>query len=81
MIDKNTILQEAEKLVYDKLHTDASGHDWWHAVRVRNTARELAEKEGADSFICQLTALVHDMADEKLNDNPSFALCLLTFWL
>lgn len=45
MIDKNDILQKAEKLVYDKLHAEASGHDWWHAVRVRNTARELAEKK------------------------------------
>lgn len=81
MIDKNTILQEAEKLVYDKLHAEFSGHDWWHAVRVRNTARELAEKEGADSFICQLTALVHDMADEKLNDNPEQALAELKGWL
>ena len=34
MTDKNDILQRAEKLVYDKLHAEASGHDWWHAVRV-----------------------------------------------
>ena len=81
MIDKNDILQKAEKLVYDKLHAEASGHDWWHAVRVRNTARELAEKEGADSFICQLTALVHDIADEKLNDDPKQALADLKAWL
>lgn len=81
MTDKNDILQRAEKLVYDKLHAEASGHDWWHAVRVRNTARELAEKEGADSFICQLTALVHDMADEKLNDDPKQALANLKAWL
>lgn len=40
MIDKNNMLQNAEKFVYDKLHTDTSGHDWWHVVRVRNTARE-----------------------------------------
>ena len=63
------------------MHAESSGHDWWHAVRVRNTARELAEKEGADSFICQLTALVHDMADEKLNDNPEQALVELKDWL
>ena len=81
MIDKNDILQKAEKLVYDKLHAEASGHDWWHAVRVKNTARELAEKEGADSFICQLTALVHDMADEKLNDDPKKTLADLKTWL
>ena len=70
MIDKNNMLQNAEKFVYDKLHTDTSGHDWWHVVRVRNTARELAEKEGADQFICELAALLHDMADDKLNANP-----------
>ena len=81
MIDKNNMLQNAEKFVYDKLHTDTSGHDWWHVVRVRNTARELAEKEGADQFICELAALLHDMADDKLNANPEQALTELKVWL
>ena len=81
MIAKNAILQKAEKLVYDKLHADTSGHDWWHAVRVRNTARELAEKEGADEFICLLAALLHDMVDDKLNDDPNQALIDLKTWL
>ena len=81
MIEKNDILQKAEKLVYDKLHTDTSGHDWWHVVRVRNLARELAEKEGADTFICELTALLHDMADDKLNADPEQALEDLKCWL
>ncbi len=81
MIEKNDILQKAEKLVYDKLHTDTSGHDWWHVVRVRNLACELAEKEGADTFICELTALLHDMADDKLNADPEQALEDLKDWL
>ena len=81
MIDKNNMLQNAEKFVYDKLHTDTSGHDWWHVVRVRNTARKLAEKEGADQFICELAALLHDMTDDKLNANPEQALTELKVWL
>ena len=79
--EEQTIIQAAERYVQQELANEASGHDWWHAVRVRNTARELAEKEGADSFICQLTALVHDMADEKLNDDPKQALADLKAWL
>lgn len=48
---------------------------------MRNTARELAEKEGADQFICELAALLHDMADDKLNANPEQALTELKVWL
>ena len=81
MTDENSILQNAEKLVYDKLHMDTSGHDWWHMVRVRNIARELAEKEGANQFICELAALLHDMVDDKLNANPEKALIELKAWL
>ena len=81
MTDENSILQNAEKLVYDKLHMDTSGHDWWHMVRVRNIARELAEKEGANQFICELAALLHDMVDDKLIADPEKALIELKVWL
>lgn len=60
------ILQKTAQYVEEKLAGEGSGHDWWHIVRVRQMAERLALEEGADSFICQMAALVHDLADEKI---------------
>lgn len=72
-MNQEQILMTTENWVKSKLEKDASGHDWWHIVRVRNTAKTIAEQEEADLFICLMAALLHDMADEKLNANPEKA--------
>lgn len=47
---------------------DGTGHDWWHIERVFNNATAIAKKEkGADLFIVQLGALLHDIADFKFH--------------
>lgn len=81
IMDKELVLKEAQKWVKNKLDGESSGHDWWHIVRVRNTAKTIAEAEGADSFVCQLAALLHDMADEKLNADPEAARQAIIEWL
>lgn len=63
---KEEILQAVAQYVEQVMSGEGSGHDWWHIVRVRNMAERLALAEGADTFICQLAALVHDLADDKL---------------
>ncbi|MCX6793345.1 MAG: HD domain-containing protein [Candidatus Falkowbacteria bacterium] len=47
---------------------EASGHDWWHILRVYNTAKHIAEKEKANMFVVELGALLHDIADWKFHD-------------
>jgi uncharacterized protein len=44
---------------------DSSGHDWWHIERVRQTALAIGLEEGADLFVVELAALLHDVADWK----------------
>jgi uncharacterized protein len=42
---------------------DASGcHDWSHVERVRALALRICEAEGADSFVVEASALLHDIA-------------------
>lgn len=50
-----------------RLKDDASGHDWWHIDRVRRNAVFLAKEEGADVELCELAALLHDIADWKFH--------------
>ena len=63
------IIEKTKKFVKDKLDGEGSGHDWWHIVRVYNTALDIAQKEGnCDIFIVELAALLHDIADWKFHD-------------
>jgi len=65
-MDKELALKQTEALVRETLTGDSSGHDWWHIHRVRRLALELGKAEGADLFIVELAALLHDLDDYKL---------------
>ncbi|MDX1967268.1 MAG: HD domain-containing protein [Planctomycetaceae bacterium] len=52
---------------------DASGHDWWHIERVRRNALVLARAEGAEMVVCELAALLHDVADWKFHGGDETA--------
>ncbi len=69
------------QFVENILKHDASGHDWWHIVRVHNMAKMLAEQEEADLFVVEMSALLHDVADEKLNESEAEGLKKVEEWL
>ncbi|MCC3381791.1 HD domain-containing protein [Paenibacillus farraposensis] len=75
------MIEKAESFVQQQLEHDHSGHDWFHIDRVRKLALEIAAREGADLFICELAALLHDVADEKLNDSKQAGLDKVEQWL
>jgi Predicted HD superfamily hydrolase len=62
-----SVLDQTEAFVRQELLNDSSGHDWWHIHRVRRLAIEIARAEGADVYIVELAALLHDISDYKLN--------------
>lgn len=72
-----TLIQATETFVKQHLAGESTGHDWWHAERVRNTARKLHENEGGDWEIIELAVLLHDVGDRKvigaLEDDLSIA--------
>ncbi|WP_028549848.1 HD domain-containing protein [Paenibacillus sp. UNC451MF] len=80
-MNKELILQKAAADVKRELESDSSGHDWWHISRVTRIARHIAEQEQADSFICELAALLHDIADEKLNSSAEVGMNKVRDWL
>ncbi len=72
-----SLIDAAETFAKQRLSGESTGHDWWHAERVRNTARKLHETEGGDWQIIELAVLLHDVGDRKvigaLEDDPAIA--------
>jgi uncharacterized protein len=66
-MDQQALLQRTAAYIKGEFSTDSSGHDWWHIYRVWKNAITLCEQEGADPFIVQLAALLHDLDDWKFN--------------
>ncbi|WP_195938120.1 HD domain-containing protein [Romboutsia sp. 1001713B170131_170501_G6] len=67
-MNKILMIEKTKKFVKNKLYGEGSGHDWFHIERVYNLAKYLAEKENADSFIVEMTALLHDIDDWKFSN-------------
>ncbi|RFA37283.1 metal-dependent phosphohydrolase [Virgibacillus dokdonensis] len=63
-------LSEIEHFVYRLFSNDITGHDYYHMRRVARLAKYIAEKEGANPFICETAAWLHDVGDEKLFLDP-----------
>ncbi|WP_077326598.1 HD domain-containing protein [Virgibacillus siamensis] len=60
---------------------DCTGHDFFHMKRVAQMARNIALEEGADVFICEAAAWIHDIGDAKLFSNRNKVLNHLTDFL
>lgn len=67
-------LKAMEQYAKSVLVSDTSGHDWSHIERVVNTTKTIADAEGADLFICEAAALLHDVIDDKIVKDPADAL-------
>lgn len=71
--EQQKIIQRVADGVKKKLEGEGSGHDWWHTVRVWNMAKKIGVQEGADIFIIELAALLHDIADWKFHGGDESA--------
>ena len=69
LTDHVSTITAIEAKLRTEFGSDATGHDWWHLYRVRNTAIELGKSEGANLIRIELAALLHDLDDHKFNDN------------
>jgi len=72
-MDTKKIIRETVLFVKKELEGKESGHDWWHIYRVWKTAKKIADIEEVDMFLVELAALLHDIADRKLNNGDEQA--------
>ncbi len=80
-MNNSAVIAATTEWVRARLSADSSGHDWWHTYRVTALARHLAEREGGDSVIIELAALLHDIADWKFSGDEHASSRLAAEWL
>jgi uncharacterized protein len=80
-VNQDATLAEAEAFAREVLTGESSGHDWWHIARVRALARTIAAAEVADTFICEMAALLHDIADPKIAGTWEAGVARVRDWL
>ena len=62
------LIRQTADFVQQKLMDAEGGHDWWHIQRVWNNTKLILKTEKADVLVCELTALLHDIADSKFHN-------------
>jgi len=67
-MNKEQILSNTISFVKEMLKNAEGGHDWFHILRVWNNAKLIAKNENVNSFIVELGALLHDIADSKFHN-------------
>lgn len=80
-MEKKQVLSNTREYVRNHFEGEGTGHDWWHIHRVTEVAKNLANREGADLFICEMAALLHDVADDKLNESEEAGMKKVIDWL
>lgn len=80
-MDKDAIVEKTAEYVKGRLEDDVSGHDWWHAWRVWKLSERIGEREGADLFVVQLSALLHDISDWKISGDEESGMREAAEWL
>jgi len=68
-INKQTIIKKTADHIAKEFDSEASGHDWYHIKRVWQIAKEISAKEKSDTFVVEMGALLHDIADWKEHDD------------
>ena len=70
-MEQEEIIRVTEEFVKKQLGKEPTGHDWWHANRVRNMAlyivNNIDDPTDLNPFVIELAALLHDIADWKFH--------------
>lgn len=74
MGDDQDMTQQIVEFVKQQLGGVDGSHDWFHIQRVRNLAltigrKELERGQAVDLHLVEVSALLHDVADSKVNFN------------
>lgn len=63
-----SVIQNTIIFVKDQLKNAEAGHNWSHIERVWKLSKKIAQVEGGNLNIIQLSVLLHDVADPKFHN-------------
>ncbi len=73
-MNKADVIQKTQAFLQEEFGAEHSGHDYWHMYRTWKLAQKIAAgEEGADLFVVELAALLHDIADWKFHNGDETA--------
>ena len=61
-------IEKIKEFVEELSKGESTGHDYFHAIRVWKNAKEIAKDYEVDMEIVEVSALVHDLIDEKFEN-------------
>lgn len=67
-MDNENLIKNTIAFVKLQLQNAEGGHDWFHIERVYKNTLAIAKEENCNVLVCQLGALLHDIADSKFHD-------------
>lgn len=70
-LSNSELIEATIVFVKNTLKNAEGGHDWFHTLRVYNTAKLISKNEDVDSLVVALGALLHDIADSKFYNGDS----------
>lgn len=69
MENHTKIISEIEKYIKELFKDEHTGHDYYHAMRVKRIANKIVDKEGGNRLIIDMVSLLHDTIDDKIQDS------------
>lgn len=67
-MENENLINNTIGFVKRELENAEGGHDWFHIERVYKNTLAIAKNEKCDLLVCQLGALLHDIADSKFHN-------------
>ncbi|RZK11019.1 MAG: HD domain-containing protein [Flavobacterium sp.] len=67
-MENQKLIEKTINFVKEKLKGAEGGHDWFHIERVYKNTLLIAKDEECNVLVCQLGALLHDIADSKFHN-------------
>jgi uncharacterized protein len=67
-LEHQLLIEHTLVFVKNYLKHAEGGHDWFHIERVWKNTKLILQYEQADNLVCELAALLHDIADSKFHD-------------
>lgn len=67
-MEHSKLIETTINFVKEKLENAEGGHDWFHIERVYKNTLLIAKEEKCNLLVCQLGALLHDIADSKFHN-------------